>query len=41
VIVLDDEVVVDRPREPVFDYLTDLRHYPEWQPASTSAECAR
>jgi uncharacterized protein YndB with AHSA1/START domain len=37
VIVLEDEVAVDRPRQQVFDYLTDLRHYPEWQPAITSA----
>jgi uncharacterized protein YndB with AHSA1/START domain len=37
-IVLEDEVVVDRPRQQVFDNLTDLRRYPEWQPAITSAE---
>jgi uncharacterized protein YndB with AHSA1/START domain len=38
VIVLDEEVSIDRPREGVFDYLADLRHYPEWQPAVKRAE---
>jgi uncharacterized protein YndB with AHSA1/START domain len=38
VIVLDEEVSIDRPREAVFDYLADLRHYPEWQPAVKRAE---
>ena len=32
-IVLDEDVVVDRPQEAVFDYLTDIDHYREWQPA--------
>jgi uncharacterized protein YndB with AHSA1/START domain len=38
VIVLDEEVSIGRPREAVFDYLADLRHYPEWQPAVKRAE---
>jgi uncharacterized protein YndB with AHSA1/START domain len=38
VIVLDEEVSIGRPREGVFDYLADLRHYPEWQPAVKRAE---
>jgi uncharacterized protein YndB with AHSA1/START domain len=38
VIVLDEELSIDRPREAVFDYLADLRHYPEWQPAVKRAE---
>jgi uncharacterized protein YndB with AHSA1/START domain len=38
VIVLDEEVSIARPREAVFDYLADLRHYPEWQPAVKRAE---
>ena len=37
-IVLDEEVSVQRPREAVFDYLSDLDHYPEWQPAVRRAE---
>jgi uncharacterized protein YndB with AHSA1/START domain len=38
VIVLDEVVSIARPREAVFDYLADLRHYPEWQPAVKRAE---
>jgi uncharacterized protein YndB with AHSA1/START domain len=38
VIVLDEVVSIDRPREAVSDYLADLRHYPEWQPAVKRAE---
>ena len=37
-IVLDEVVSIARPREAVFDYLADLRHYPEWQPAVKRAE---
>lgn len=37
-IVLDEEVAIDRPRDAVFDYLADLDHYPEWQPAVKRAE---
>ncbi len=35
---IDQEIVVARPPEAVFDYLADVARFPEWQPAIERAE---
>ena len=37
-IKIDHEIVVARPPEAVFDYLADVKHFPQWQPAIERAE---
>lgn len=37
-IKIDQEIVVARPPEAVFDYLADVRRFPQWQPAIERAE---
>lgn len=35
---IDREIVVARPPDVVFDYLADVRRFPQWQPAIERAE---
>ena len=37
-IKVDQEIVVARPPEAVFDYLADVERFPQWQPAIERAE---
>jgi carbon monoxide dehydrogenase subunit G len=37
-IKVDQEIVVARPPEAVFDYLADVKRFPQWQPAIERAE---
>jgi carbon monoxide dehydrogenase subunit G len=37
-IKIDREIVVARPPEAVFDYLADVKRFPQWQPAIERAE---